>query len=281
VQNYRLVCPAATLLRDGQVCEACLRRSVPYPGVIHACYRGSRMASAAVAGMLAVHRMAGTWRNKVHTYIAVTEFLKEKLVEGALPAEKITVKPNCLQDEPDPGTGAGGYALFAGRLAPEKGLDTLLSAWQRLPHVPLKIAGDGPLRKRITEEAKSLPGVSFLGFLSAPELRACMQHAVLLVVPSEWYEGFPMTLLEAMACGTPAVVSDLGSLREIVEEDVTGARFRPGDAQALAQIIEQLVADPEHLKCMRARVRESFIARYSAKQNYSQLQAIYRAAVSR
>jgi glycosyltransferase involved in cell wall biosynthesis len=108
-----------------------------------------------------------------------------------------------------------------------------------------------------------------------------MQHAVLLVVPSEWYEGFPMTLLEAMACGTPAVVSDLGSLREIVEEGATGARFRPGDAQALAQIIEQLVADPEHLKCMRARVRESFIARYSAKQNYSQLQAIYRAAVSR
>ncbi len=193
VQNYRLICPAATLLRKGRVCEDCVGHFVPYSGVLHSCYRGSRAASAAVASMLTAHRLIGTWRKAVESYIAPTEFLKSKLVQGGLPAHKVAVKPNFLPSDPGPGPGDGGYALFVGRLSPEKGLATLLRAWRELQDLPLRIAGDGPLRDFVTAQAKALPNVSVLGFQERSEVIKLVKAAALLVVPSEWYEGFPMT----------------------------------------------------------------------------------------
>src|SRR5882724_6530140 len=152
LHNYRLLCPAATFLRDGKVCEACLSRSVPWPGVLHGCYRGSRPATAAVAAMLAVHRAIGTWQERVDVYIALTEFARRKFIEGGLPAERIVVKPNFVASDLGPKQGRGDYALFVGRLSEEKGLGVLLNAWGRLRElIPLRIAGDGPLREEIVD----------------------------------------------------------------------------------------------------------------------------------
>ncbi len=275
VQNYRLICPAATLLREGRVCEDCVGHFVPYSGVLHSCYRGSRAASAAVASMLTAHRLMGTWRKAVESYIAPTEFVKSKLVEGGLPAHKVAVKPNFLPSDPGPGPGDGGYALFVGRLSSEKGLATLLRSWQELQDLPLRIAGDGPLRGFVATQAKALPNVSFLGFQERSEVIKLVKAAALLVVPSEWYEGFPMTIIEAMGCGTPVVASDIGSLSEVIEDGVNGTNFEPGNATALARKVRCLMSEPAKLLDLRHKVRKRFLSKYSAEGNYRQLRRIY------
>src|SRR5918992_159111 len=124
LHNYRLLCPNGIFFRDGHVCEDCLGRSVAWPAVAHACYRGSRPASAAIVAMLAGHRLLGTWRSKVDAFIALNEFGRRKFIEGGLPAERIVVKPNFVTPDPGVGDGKGGFALFVGRLTPEKGVAT-------------------------------------------------------------------------------------------------------------------------------------------------------------
>src|SRR5215212_4268687 len=146
LHNYRLLCPNALFFRDGHVCEDCQGKLVPWPGVLHACYRESRPASAAMAAMLTTHRALQTWTEQVDVYIATTEFAREKFVQGGLPAEQLVVKPNFLHPAPSPGQVRGDFALFVGRLSPEKGVGTLLETWKRSRvRVPLKIVGDGPL----------------------------------------------------------------------------------------------------------------------------------------
>ena len=146
LHNYRLICPSALFFREGRVCEDCSGKAVPWPGVAHACYRGSRSSSAAVAAMLTAHRVLGTWSRAVDAYIGLTEFARQRFVRGGLPAEKIVVKPNFVHPDPGAGGGDGEYVLFVGRLSEEKGVDTLLKAWKRpRVRVPLKIVGDGPL----------------------------------------------------------------------------------------------------------------------------------------
>ena len=272
VQNYRLICPKATLLREGRICEDCVGHLVPYSGIVHRCYRGSGLASGAVASMLVAHRLAGTWADKVHCYIAPTEFVKSKLAEGGLPAQKIFVKPNFLPLDPGAGMGDGGYALFVGRLSPEKGLLTLLRAWRALPDIPLRIIGDGPLRELVMNEAAKLPNVTVFGFRARTEVIPLVKAAQVLVVPSEWYEGFPMTVVEAFGCGTPVIASDLGSLHEVVEEGINGVRFPAGNAEALAAQVRKLTSQPP----IRDSVRNTFLAKYSADRNYQNLKQIYR-----
>ncbi len=281
VQNYRLICPAATLLREGRVCEDCVGHFVPYSSVLHSCYRGNRAASATVASMLTAHRFVGTWRKAVESYIAPTEFVRSKLVEGGLPAHKMVVKPNFLSSEPGVGSGDGGYALFVGRLSPEKGLATLLRSWQGLPDFPLVIAGAGPLRDFITAQARALPNISVLGFREHSEVIKLLKAAALLVVPSEWYEGFPMTVVEAMGCGTPVLASDIGSLSEVIEDGVNGAKFEPGNASALTNQVRCLISQPAKLLGLRDNVRRRFLSRYSAENNYQQLRQIYEESIRR
>jgi glycosyltransferase involved in cell wall biosynthesis len=280
VQNYRLICPAATLLRDGRTCEVCVGRLFAAPGVLHACYRGSRSASAALAAMLTLHRLAGTWHDKVHVYLTPTNFVKSKLCQGGLPAERILVKPNFLPSDPGLGPGDGGYALFVGRLSPEKGLTTLLRCWRRVPEFPLKIAGSGPMLDNVRSQARDLPHVSVLGFQERIEVLDLMKKAAFLVVPSEWYEGFPMTVVEAMGCGTPVVASDLGSLREVVVEGMVGARFKPGDADDLFSQVMRFLSQPQQLLSMRPKIHAWFQANYSAECNYVQLRHVYDQAIT-
>ena len=280
LHNYRLLCPAATFLRDGGVCEDCLGKA-PWPGVVHACYRDSRAASGVLASMLTYHRARRTWAEMVDVYVALTEFAREKFVEGGLPAAKIVVKPNFLESDLVAPGAPENYALFVGRLAEEKGLSVLLSAWHTLgARLPLKIVGDGPLAGEVERAAKETPGVEWLGRQPSGRVLELMKRARLLVFPSIWYEGFPMTLVEASAAGLPVVASRLGSMASLIEHGRTGLHFEPGDPAALAAQVEWALDHPAELRSMRAAARAEFDAKYTAEVNYPQLMRIYEEALA-
>ncbi len=281
LHNYRLVCPNALLARDGGVCEDCLGRKIAWPSLRHRCYRGSVAATAAVAAMTAFHRGIGTWSRGVDRFIALTDFARGKLIAGGLPDARISVKPNFLDTPPLPGTGDGAYALFVGRLSEEKGLRVLMRAWKDLD-VPLKIAGGGPLEAELGSwaAARGRGSVEVLGRRSREEVWQLMRGARFLVFPSLWYEGFPMTLLEAMASALPVLASAIGSMKEIVLDSGAGLGCRPGDGADLAAKALRLWKDTELCSELGRHGRYRFESRYDAGSNYRMLIAIYEEALA-
>ena len=282
LHNYRLLCPVALFFRDGRVCEDCMGKAVPWPGVVHRCYRGSRAASGVIATMLTVHRALRTWTEMVDVYVALTEFARNKFIEGGLPAWKTVVKPNFVAPDPGRGQGGGGYALFVGRLAPEKGTETMLAAWDRLgTRIPLKIVGDGPLRDRVVEAAARQSNVEWLGHRPMADVHALMGKADMLVFPSQWYETFGRVAAEAFAAGTPVIAANIGAVAELVEHGRTGLKFRPGDPEDLVTQVEWALSHSAELRNMREEVRAEFEAKYTAERNYRALMEIYEAALER
>ena len=278
VRNYRLICPAATLFRDGGACEDCLGRVAPWPGVLHGCYRESRSASAAVAAMITAHRMVRTWQRKVDVFVALSRFTRDKLIEGGLPADRIAIKPNFVDDDRGRASGRGDYALYVGRLAPEKGLATLLQAWQRLkPPFPLKIVGTGPIESDVEDAAALSPWIECLGRLPQEQVRAIMDGARFLICPSEWYEPFGRVVIEAFSRGVPVLAARIGALEELVEHGRTGRLFRAGDPEDLARQAGWLLS--HDLAAMRRAARRQFERHYTAEENYVRLMSIYRRAI--
>ena len=282
LHNYRLLCPNALFFREGRVCEDCLGKPLPLPGIRHSCYRGSRSASAMVAATTSFHSLLGTWSKGVDRFIAISQFAVDKFIQGGLPAEKLALKPHFLHPAPDCGMGKGGYGVFIGRLSVEKGLGTLLNAWRHLGgKVPLKILGDGPMLPLVTEAMQEMPEVEWLGRRSLEEVYDIVGNAAFLVFPSEWYEPFGRVAIEAFATGTPVVASSIGAITELVDHQRTGMHFRPGDAIDLATQIEWLLAHPHELSEMRHAARAEFEAKYTATDNYNQLIGIYQSVLSR
>lgn len=279
LHNQRLMCPASTFYRDGGLCEDCLGKAIPWPGILHACYQNSRVRTAGVAAMLATHRGLKTWKNQVDAYIVFTEFYRRKFVEGGLPPEKIVVKPHFVYPDPGPRErGPGDYALFIGRLDPEKGVRTLLKAWQQIKDIPLKIRGDG----RLLEEVQAFVGqrdldlVEVVGRQSKEELTALIKGARFLVWPSEGhYENFGLVAVEAFACGVPVIASRAGVMTEIVNDKRTGLHFTPGDHQDLAAKVRWAWTHPAELERMGIECRAEFEAKYTAERNYPMLMGIY------
>ncbi len=279
LRNYRLLCPNALFFRNGSVCEDCLGKSIPYPGVIHSCYRESRTASAGVAAMLVAHNLINTWKNKVTLYIALTEFAKRKFVSAGFPSDKIVVKPNFVAPDPGVGSGSGDFALYVGRLSVEKGLDTLLEAWEKLNQpIPLKIVGDGPLSDMVQKAVDRLPNITWLGRLPMNRVHSLMGDAKFLVFPSKWYETFGRVAVEAYAKGTPVIASNIGAIAEIVDSERTGLHFTPGDASDLANKVDWLLANAPTLERMQKTVRSEYESKYTADRNYQQLIDIYERA---
>ncbi len=277
LHNFRLLCPAWTLSREGRVCEECIDHSL-LRSVLHGCYRNSRLMTAGVALMLQVHRERGTWNDSVDGYVALSEFARRKFVDSGLPAAKMHVKPNFVQPDPGEREAPGHYALFVGRLSPEKGVTTLLSAWEKLNRsAPLVIVGDGPERQSLESEsaARGLSSVKFRGWLTGEETRAAMKRAAFLVIPSLWYEGFPMIIAEAFACGLPVICSKLGALQEIVDDQQTGLHFAHGDAADLAHKVEWARANASQVSVMGKAARQMYEARYTPERNYDMLMQIY------
>lgn len=275
LHNYRLLCLPADLLRNGRVCEACVGR-VPWRGVYYRCYRGSTLGSAALAASLTAHRGLRTF-DGVTRYLAVSEFVMRKHVEAeTIPRQLITVKPNFSWPAPAR-EGPGEYFLFVGRLAPEKGIDTLLSAWGRRPPGRLVIVGDGPEGSRLRGAAPE--GVEFRGSLAASDVPAVIARARALMIPSRWYEAAPRTIIEAYAAGVPVLATNIGALPETVEDGVTGYLVPPEDAAAWADVVERLTDDRESERLGEGAQRR-WLRLHSPERGLEGLESAYREALA-
>lgn len=276
LHNYRTICANALLMRNGVPCELCVTGS-PYQAILHGCYRGSRLASAPLAQMIHWHRRRQTWSTKVDGLIALTDFARDRFLAAGFLPDNLHVKPNFVND-PGQFHGARAGALFVGRLSEEKGLRTLIQAWAQVDE-PLDIVGDGPLLSWVRRAAPE--NVRVHGGLGKAAVLAMMQKARALVVPSLWYEGFPMVVVEGLANGLPILASRIGALEEIVGTTGAGAVFEPGDATSLSSVVNAIMSNESRRHSLGEAARAAYEKLYTPAMNLSQLLAIYRAAAAR
>jgi len=277
LHNYRLGCLNGFFFRDGHVCQDCLGR-LPLPGVRHRCYRGSAAGSAAVATMLAVHRARRTWHTRVDRFVALTEFARRTFEEIGRPPERLSVKANCAARPPLSPARRDGF-VFVGCLSVEKGVDVLLKAWAHRPE-PLTIVGEGPDSVRL--KALASPTTRFTGGLPKDEVLRRMAGAHAVLLPSLWFEGFPMTVAEAFSTGTPVVASRIGALAAIVTDGHDGLHFKPGDAADLDRVIGSGEGQAERFARLGQGAASTWETSLSPAASLRALETIYaRAIVSR
>jgi glycosyltransferase involved in cell wall biosynthesis len=219
VHNYRFACANGLYFRDGRVCQDCLGKRVPWPAVRHSCYRSSMPQSAIMAGSLIVHR--STWQ-MVDRFLPVSDFVAEQLVAAGVPPDKITVKPNAAPDPGEP-TPIGKGFLFAGRLEEEKGIKLLLAAWRLAglgKATTLTIVGDGADRSAVEQAARVDLSIRYLGAVPAYQVGQLLDGCAVRVVPSLWFEGFPLAVIESYARGRPVISTGMGAMRRNVTDEV-------------------------------------------------------------
>jgi len=280
LHNYRLLCPGGTFMRENKVCESCLQGSLAN-SLKYGCYRNSKIQTLPVYSMIKLNRLLNTWATKVDRYIALTEFAKQKFIEGGIPGERIAVKSNFLGErikESEIIDVNGPYVLYVGRLSIEKGVANLLEAWgmlQNKQNTKLIIVGDGPERDNLEVKYKNIE-VSFLGSQDSESVLNYMRNARYVIIPSINYEGFPVTLVESFSVGTPVLCSRLGGLAEIVDHERTGFHFQYDDVKEISDAIEMALNynDEPYLQ-MRATVEQEFETHYTDEVNYRQLMSIY------
>ena len=276
LHNYRLVCPKGTLLREGKPCELCVGH-LPWPAVRYACYRGSHLQSLAMASSIGGHAALGTWQHQVDAFVALTTFARDMFIRGGLPADRIFIRTNAVAGIEPVAYPGPGSAIYVGRLSPEKGISTLLAAWELVPDVPLTIVGGGPLLPEVRSAAArpELRHVDVAGELPHAEVLERLGRAGMLIFPSLWYEGLPYTVLEALATGRPVVTSDIGAQAEIIAEGVNGLHFATGDPEGLAAAVRRLHASPGLADQLARGARRVFDERYAPERSYAQLMDVY------
>ncbi len=282
LHNYRLLCPGANFFRAGKPCEDCGTGNF-WQGVLHGCYRHSRVETAPVALMLTVHHAGKTWTRMVDRYIALTEFSRSRFVKAGFPQDRIVIKPNFVDPDPGKRIGDGSYALFIGRISQEKGAETLLKAWRQLPRsYALRVIGDGPSRAQLESQAVSegRSNIRFMGRMPHDQVIEAIKDARFVIFPSELYETFGLGIIEAFACGVPVLASKLGSMQEIVEDGYSGLLFRPGDADDLACVVTGAWEQPEQMRRLGDHARKEYETKYTAAANYRQLIEIYQQVIA-
>jgi glycosyltransferase involved in cell wall biosynthesis len=281
LHNFRLLCPQGSFYRDGQSCRECLGKAIPWPAVLHNC-NGSRQHSLAITAATSAHNMASTWQNCVDLFIAPSDIVRDLYIEAGWKPQTIVVKPHACY--PDPEVGAvpqdrEPFVLFAGRLDQMKGLDTVLQAWQNSEvssRWQLKIAGD----LTALNDAGTMHNVDTLGRRSHQEVLDLMRRASAFLFASKGPETFGMTIVEAFACGTPVIASNVASNNGLVQDGMSALVFAPGDVQALSNRLVQLAGSDELRLSLARSGRLEFENNYAGSIVYSQMLSIYRQAMA-
>jgi glycosyltransferase involved in cell wall biosynthesis len=280
LHNYRLIHPGGLLLNGNTIDERSIKGSA-YLCVKDAVYRDSVLQTLVVAHMIEYHRRKGTWNNQVDRFIALTEFAKSKFVEGGLPEEKVVVKPNfLLEANRKPPVARLDQFVFVGRLSSEKGIGTLLKAWESIESHDLVIVGDGPLASAVKSAAQKNKKIIWKGSLPHDQVLKEVSSSRGLIFPSEWYEGFPMVLVESLACGTPVISSNIGSQQEIIKEGICGLHFEVKNEESLVQQVEKLAADDKLFDVLSQNGLLQYENLYSQEKNLKTLENIYDDAIA-
>ena len=274
LDNPRLICPAGTFMRDGKLCEKCVGR-LPLPAIAHSCYRHSAVQTSAVVAMIGTHRAFGTWNRKVDAYLVATQFYIRKFLELGLPPEKVHYRALFVDVPAVLRPGPGDYALYLGRLAPEKGIRAVMEAWRELD-IPLKIRGSGPLEAEVRQFAQGRANVQLVPRLSNEEKYSLIRNARFLVWPSiGYYETFGLVVAEAYGCGVPVLASRTGVATEMVTEGRTGMFFEQNDAADLARQARWAWEHPEEMMVMGRNARAEYASRFSLDVAYQRIMATY------
>lgn len=283
LHNFRSICPTALLMYDGAVTSKSIKFG-PWWALREKVYKNSIIGTFFLCLMIAINKKIGTWFRCVNRFIALTYFQKSIFVEAGWSYDLIRVKSNFIQDFYLDGYSPPvieSYAIFVGRLSSEKGIDVLLEAWKNVPNLKLKIVGVGPEVGKVKSASELNFNIEYLGPKSPDEVQRLMCGAKLLVLPSLCYEGFPMVLIESFCSATPALVSNIGSMKEIVEEGVTGLQFDVGNASELALKAKWLIDNPEILTEMALSARSEYLKKYTSKANFDVLMGIFEEAMGR
>jgi glycosyltransferase involved in cell wall biosynthesis len=282
LHNYRLWCSAGTAMRSNKNCTECLDKKSVLPALKYGCYRASRIATAPVAAMIALHTKLDTWRRHVDAFITLTDFQRTLMIRHGLPEERLFVKPHfgLLQSAIRPWDDREEKVVFIGRMYEAKGIHILLEAWmkwgERAPR--LDVIGDGPMMQELSSmivRSSVADKVNFLGQLPQQQVLEKLSRAKMLMIPSLCFEGFPMVLHEAFAQGVPVAASRIGSLENLVRDGETGILFPVGDPDALRHNLEQAWNNTSALRQMSLNASEEYRKKYTAENNYRQLMNIY------
>jgi glycosyltransferase involved in cell wall biosynthesis len=279
LDNQRLICPAASFYRDGKLCLDCLGKTLALPGVLHACYHNSHSHTAVVASMLAFHRWLGTWQTKIDVYLCSTNFYRDLFVQAGFPISKIIVMPHFVQQRNhyDIKKTQENYALFVGRLDPEKGIKTLLEAWRRLDF-PLKIRGGGRLDEFSREYVRQhgINNIEFVRRMDEVELSDLISNAQFLIVPSEgFYETFGMVIIEAYSRGIPVIASNIGVTSELVSDKQTGLLFESGNPNDLVEKAQWMWNHPDEVSAMGKNGFNKYKEQFTEEKCYKTLIEVY------
>ena len=283
LHNFRLFCPNGILLRDGRVCEDCPRHGLSC-AIRHRCYRGSRLQTVLCVLSTRLHRALKTY-SRLH-YITLTDFNRQKLLAlKQIPPENVSVKPNFVEPPETivPYAARENQVVYIGRLDALKGIRLLLEAWARYERsgggMKLIICGTGPeetwCREYLTRE--KLKQVELRGFVPNSAARALMGQSKALILPTQWYEGFPMTIVEAFSAATPVICSDLGNAGSLISDGVTGFKFPADSAEQLAQTLNRL----QHAESVSEGALKTYQENFTSEANYRQLMAIYSKAMQK
>ena len=280
LHNFRMLCPAGSFFRGDRICEECSEKGLQC-SLKYGCYRGSRVQTFVSAAILKIHRMLGTY-HKVH-FICLTEFNRQKLSQlnkkgrEVIDMDKVYIKPNfTFQDDVNFESSSHlDYFLFVGRVEALKGIDVVIRAFEQMPDQRLVVAGDGPLMEQMQEYIRTheMKNVEFAGYLSKTQLQEKYRKARAVIMSSQCYEAFAMTIAEAYSYGVPVIAGDVGNLRNMVEENVTGIRFKYDSPEDLAKKVRQYnVMDIEEMK---DNAKQFYEHRLRPGDNYQSLKKIY------
>lgn len=270
LHNYRLICTNGIFQRNGKICEDCLGKAAK-GAISKKCYRDSKVQTYAVARMLDKHTAKGTWNQKIDAYICLTDFARDKFIQHGLPAERLFVKPNFIAEKLVASIeNPGNYFLFVGRLTASKGAELLKAVAPNSP-LPIKLVGEGDL----AESLKNIPNLELLGTRSNKETLSLIKHAKALILPSRWYEGMPMTILEAFSLKTPVITSNLGAMKSMIRHRENGLLIDPYSTNQLLAALTTIATDAVFAKEMAIAAYLDYQSLYSPEANYQQLMGIY------
>ena len=277
LHDFKVLCPSYLMLNRGRVCELCKGRRY-YHAVLTRCHKGSYAASLVYAVESAFNHCSNKY-GSVARFIAPSKFLRDKCIEYGMDAYRIDYLPNFIDADRFPVSGnSGKHILYFGRLSREKGIDTLLDAYKQISQdIGLIIVGDGPERKRLESRvAHDGLNVRFTGYLDGMKLRSAITDAKVVVMPSEWSENAPLSLLESFAYGKPVIGSKIGGIPELIDDGINGYLFETGNAAALKNMLEQVLSlNDETVAEMGQAARRKVVDQYGTKSHYENLMNIY------